>query len=322
VSRLDVPSVSVVIPTRGRPEIVEQSLRELLVDPATSEIVVVVVGSIDEAILTRWRAIDDRVKAIKAGDRAEHPMERGELPRDRGVMASSGEVILALDDDVVPRPGLVSGHARWHASDPRLVVLGYMPVSLDGAGSLAGTARFYGESYERACRRFAADPETILLGLWGGNYSLRRAHWLESTELPRVSAGYHGDREFGLRLRTLGLHAAFDRALRADHLYRRSLWALIENARSAGIGHARLLSAYPELTTNPAAAPPRARARTRLVSRATRSDLAWYLVSPALRAVVGVASSARIATLERLAIRALWQLSFDRGTREVGVEDV
>ena len=318
MSDLELPSVSVVIPTKGRLEIVERSLRELIADPATSEIVVVVVGGVGEAALARWRALDGRVRTIEAEEGASDAMERGELPRDQGVLSASGEVILALDDDVVPRPGLVSGHARRHASDHRLLVLGYMPVSRRGAAELTGTARVYSDSYERACAHFAADSEAILLGLWGGNYSVRRPNWLASQELTRIPAGYHGDREFGLRLRRLGLHAVFDPGLRAEHLYERSLDSLLEDARSAGIGHARLLSAYPELATHPATLP---RLPMRIVKRATRGEAAWRLASATLHTLASLASGGRLPTLEDTAIRLLWQLSFDRGLREASTGD-
>ena len=318
MSDLDLPSVSVVIPTKGRIEFVERSLRELIADPATTEIVVVIVRGVGGTACARWQALDDRVRTIEADEGASDVMERGAFARDQGVLSATGEVILALDDDVVPRPGLVSGHARRHASDPCLLVLGYMPVSRPKPGGLTGTARVYSASYERECARFAADSEAILLGLWGGNYSLRRTHWLASLELPRIPAGYHGDREFGLRLRKLGLRAAFDPVLRADHLYARSLTALVEDARSAGIGHARLLSAYPELRTYPGAAP---RVPMRIVKRATRGDAAWRVTSAVLHTLANSASGGKLPALEDMSIRLMWQLSFERGLREATASD-
>src|SRR3954465_5716163 len=60
-------------------------------------------------------------------------------------------------------------------------------------------------AYAAACRRFAAEPDHVLLGLWGGNLSMAREEFLRvgvKTEmsLPRGQ----DDREFGIRLYRAG----------------------------------------------------------------------------------------------------------------------
>ncbi|MEU7001280.1 glycosyltransferase [Nonomuraea sp. NPDC046570] len=46
--------------------------------------------------------------------------------RNAGLAAATGDVIHWLDSDVVPTPGAVEAHMRWHHLAPYLVVTGYM----------------------------------------------------------------------------------------------------------------------------------------------------------------------------------------------------
>src|SRR6266516_3733621 len=202
------PTVSVVMPTQGRSELIERSLTAALDDPATSEGIVVLDRSSEsdgsEAIIDRLTALDPRVRVIRTASRA--PGRRGQAARDEGARAARGELIVALDDDVIACPGTISGHARHHGGGSRLVVVGYMPVLLPASGRFGQpAARYYSSSYERECSRFRRDPDSILERLWGGNLSVGRADWLAAAELSRGRGGYHDDRAFGLALRELGL---------------------------------------------------------------------------------------------------------------------
>ena len=61
-----------------------------------------------------------------------------------------GDVLLLLDDDVVPAPGLVSGHAAHHAARDGLVVVGAMPVDLGPSEPRPRYPRaLYGADYAR-----------------------------------------------------------------------------------------------------------------------------------------------------------------------------
>jgi hypothetical protein len=315
--QIAVPTVSVVIPTRNRPMLVTRSLAVLVADPIASEILVAVDGDeLDEQFFARWTMLDRRVRVIRSQEREESITRGiGGHVRDAAAVKACGEVVLALDDDVIPTGGLVAGHARWHASRDHLVVLGYMPV-FDPASSLRKdnvTARVYSDSYERACRRFDNDSATVLTSLWGGNYSLRRDDWLASMELPRSRAGYHDDREFGLRLRELGLEPVFDRTLRAEHVYSRTLEQMLEDAESAGVGYARIRTKYGG--SLPAEEAFRSRAITRVLQTTARTMLGWKVISHLMLLMARGAASMKLPHVERAAASVLWQTAYDRGMR-------
>ena len=112
-----LPTLTVVIPTNGcRTEIMERTLPVLLAASATSE-VIVAFDADDPAtrrLVDSYARKDDRVRGIDAS-RPAGVDNRGQSAREAGVGVARGDVILALDDDVEPQPGLVSGHAGSRA---------------------------------------------------------------------------------------------------------------------------------------------------------------------------------------------------------------
>ena len=116
-------------------------------------------------------------------------------------------------------------------------MLGYSPVVVEPGASAetALTAALYGESYERSCRSFESQPEEILLHIYGGHMSMRRAACLHvGVFSEQFRERYHPDREFGIRCLKAGLVGRFDRSLVAFHHYARSLSDFRADARSGG----------------------------------------------------------------------------------------
>ncbi len=237
------PDVSVVIPTyRGR-DALRRSLPPLVADPSVGEIIVIVDGLDDGSV-------DDlrRLSLLHRKLRWEFVPNGGEMAaRDRGAELARGEVVLFLDQDVVAGPGLAHRHARLHAGSPHRVVVGYMPTAATGRPSF--TTRLYARDYERRCRGYETDPESILTHLWGGNFSLRRSDCL-AIRLRRPGFAqrerYHSDRELGLRCKQHGLVGVFDRSLRATHLHERDRAAFLQDSRSQGSSLARLHQLHSE----------------------------------------------------------------------------
>ncbi|HTX11408.1 MAG TPA: glycosyltransferase [Solirubrobacteraceae bacterium] len=228
-------TVSVVIATHGRRDKLRETLGPLLADPAADEIVVVDDGSTDGSL----EVLEDLA--------ATHPQLRPVSTRHRGRAAArqlgleraTGEVVLLLDDDVVATPGLVDGHARAHAGDDGLVVVGYMPIRLPACRRPGDASTYlYAGNYEGSCLACERDPSLVLTGLWGGNVSICRADAL------RVgmdsSFTYHEDRDFGLRCMKAGLHGRFDRSLHAEHVHARSVATLRRDARGQGAGRVKI----------------------------------------------------------------------------------
>jgi hypothetical protein len=297
--------------------VLQRSVPKLLADPATAELIIVIDrdDAETEAIIRRYADADERVRWTRAGRSAEPTLGREQVARDAGVRLAESPVILALDDDVEPGTGLVSGHASHHRRTDNQVVVGYMPVvpPASNRGGIRATAQLYADTYARECARFRSDPSTVLLGLWGGNFSVARHDWLLAANQGGASAGYHVDRELGLRLRRLGLTGVFDPTLRADHWYRRSLREMVNDARSSGRGAARLRDAYPETAMEPAR---QTRRGLRPLLWASGNPWGFKAEATFLRAVALVARACRMSATEYVCVRLLWRLGATRGHRD------
>ena len=298
------PSVSVVIPTYNRRERLPVVLEPLLADPAADEIVVVVDGSTDgsEELLLDFGRRDPRLRPVVIENRG---LARARLA---GAEAATGEVVIALDDDVLAAPGLVTGHARRHAGRDRLLVIGYMPVASRPRRPGEFARELYAREYERVVTSWETDPDSILRTMWAGNFSMRRADYVAmAPAVARVVTSYHEDLDFGLRCLAAGLSAEFDRSLRATHLYERGLEDFVKDARGSGTSrwivhreHGAEVGPYTEArawTDLPLFAQPLVRTGIRLPP-----------MRAATRAAVGLAGRLRLFNLERRLGGLLWRM--------------
>ena len=242
----DIPSVSVIIPTYRYASRLEATVRPILSDAATTELIVVIDGCRDGSL--------EMLEAIAADDARVVPVFVEHLGKSgRRVPASGaarGDVVLLLDQDVVAGPGLVRGHALHHRDADHLVVIGYMPTVDDmDEASVHAFTRLYTTEYESGCQQIDQRPELVLLQLWGGNVSLRR------DDCRRVGLDFryfgHEDQDFGIRCMKAGLVGVFDRALRAEHHHAQDASAFLWYSKMQGASrwqihhdHADVLGPY------------------------------------------------------------------------------
>jgi len=245
-----LPTVTVVIPTYMRRSMLPRVIGPLLNDGATSEIVVVVDGSTDGSL--------EFLRTLAEQDRRLRPVvtdHRGQCSAQQyGASLASSQVLLFLDDDVIPAEGLVSGHALHHRDAVDLLTVGYMPVVIPNPPTAADWVVLrYASLYERKIQQWMREPGSILCSLWGGNMSLR------ASQLTRVPIGrsdynlaYHGDLEFGLRCHKAGLRAVFDPNLRANHHYSRTVRQFLHDRATSAANralihrlHADLIGPFP-----------------------------------------------------------------------------
>jgi glycosyltransferase involved in cell wall biosynthesis len=214
-------TVSVVIPSYRRLDGLAPLIDAYRTEGA-DQIVVVLDGphaGWREALGSRADAPDVRVVEL-----AEN---RGlALARIAGLEGATGDVILAVDDDVQPLPGLVDAHRRFHRDGGDRVLLGYMPVTLPARrGRDASPTYLYARDYEIQAgvwRRSGSD--LILTSLWGGNFSLPRDLYERAERYkPSQRLEYNEDLDLGWRLRDLGAVAAFDDSARSAHHHQRGL---------------------------------------------------------------------------------------------------
>lgn len=235
-------SVSVIVATHNRRDRIGPLARAVLEDPATLELVLVDDASSDgtDAVIAGLAESDPRIVGLVCC------FARQLAALQAGVEIARGDVVLLLDDDVMPEPGLVTGHALRHRDGARQVVVGYMPVAAEMMDRAA--SRLYAAEYEATCERIEAGDTGVLDALWGGNVSLRRADALAiGLASAEFQLHYHADRELGYRLSAAGLAGTFDRALRARHLHRRDRDAWLNDARRAGAGLVELHATYPDV---------------------------------------------------------------------------
>jgi glycosyltransferase involved in cell wall biosynthesis len=235
----------VIVPTRGRSQLLARTIPPLLADHATLELLLVVDGADDETA--------ERAAASWGSDRRVIvlPIERsGEMgARQAGLDHARGDVVLFMDDDVAAGPGLVSKHLDRHSRQSDLVVVGYHPARLRACPSSADFATvLYAGEYERTCAEYQRAPASVLLRLWAGNFSMRaetcRRVGLAS---PTFTERYHPDRDFGLRCLDAGLDAVFDRRLWGAHLHSRTTNAFLTDSYNQGAGRMRVHTLHGDL---------------------------------------------------------------------------
>lgn len=244
-------TVSVVIPSIGRPVLAEVLERTLAQDPL--EVVVVADRNpqdVDRLVRDAGLDRDPRLTVLPG------PSRGVALARQAGVDAVTGDIVLLLDDDVVPLPALLEGHRRAHEERADLVVVGYMPVAPDLLAHHV-VARVYSADYEAECAMLDADPTRVLYSLWAGNMSLRRSDCVRVPQaVDTFLASLLEDQEFGFRCLRAGLVGRFDRSLVATHRHDGSVPAFLRNARAQALAAKSVAHQYPDLVEDALPVPP------------------------------------------------------------------
>ena len=202
-----VGSVSVVVPTYGRDEVLVQTIERFagLAGPA-GEIVVVDQtprhDAVAEAALMRLET-SGTIRRL----RLARPSIPGAM--NLGLLEARGEIVLFVDDDVEPLPGLVAAHREAHSSPADLVVGGQVLQPGEEPAALEG---------ERFEFRSSIAQETR--DAMGGNFSVRRAFALSIGGFDESFAGaaYRFESDFCLRARKAGARILFEPRASLRHL--------------------------------------------------------------------------------------------------------
>lgn len=197
-------SVSVVVPTRDRAASLERLLRELALQsypPERLEAVVVLDGTGDDsAAVASSLDVPYRV-TVRALDRVGVG-----AARNAGTAAATGDIVVFLDDDVVPRPDCVERHAAAHRRGSPCVALGYAPPVVDGSWWGLALRAWWEDHFTRK-----ADPGRTVR--WSDvitlNSSFRRSLLLEHGGFDEQFARRHEDWELGVRLVEAGVRLRY-----------------------------------------------------------------------------------------------------------------
>lgn len=198
------PSISVVVPTYQRVDRLGRVLAGLArqtVDPSTFEVIVVSDGSTDGT--DEYLARDDLPVPVVA---LRQPNRGPGAARNRGSDAARSDLVLFLDDDVVPAPDLLAEHLAAHDRRPDRVVIGPMlsPDDHEMSPWVAWEQRMLtkqydamnGGEYAATARQFytgnASLPRRHLRDVGGFDETLRRAEDVElAYRLDEMGVGFH-----------------------------------------------------------------------------------------------------------------------------------
>lgn len=198
---MPIPSVSVVIPTRDRPELLSRSLASVLAQTFVDyEVIVVDDGS--ETAVGGLACGDRRVRVIR------HPERRGaSAARNTGLVAAAGDWVAFLDDD-----------DEWHADKLAVQLNALREAGPDAVLAYCG--------YElkvtrtgKILERFTPDPVPLTVPsffrrtYFGCSMPLIRASSLHAVGGFDASLGGMQDRDLWLRLATCGRFVPVQRIL-------------------------------------------------------------------------------------------------------------
>jgi serine acetyltransferase/GT2 family glycosyltransferase len=202
---MNSPSVSVVIATYDRPELLRRLLVQLdaqTLDAGSYEVIAVDDGSkvdVREAL----RDLETRYAL-----RIERQANAGAaVARQRGVDLARGEVIVVVDDDMQVGPGFLANHLAKHTDD-RTVVLGRLRPDAKLA-EMPLFERFYARVLADKAEQYAAGTlEVRGHDVYTGNVSFPRELFLRAGGFDPEFRALE-DEELGIRLEKAGARFVF-----------------------------------------------------------------------------------------------------------------
>jgi GT2 family glycosyltransferase len=192
--------ITIVIPTYNRQKIVVETIERLL--PLGAPIIAV----------DQTPAADERLAAL--------PIRLLRLPEPSiphamnvGVGAAETDVVLFLDDDVIPSSRLIEAHAEAHRDPGVWAVVGQILQP----GEEPAHVRQPADDLEF---RFHADESRFVTNVMAGNLSIKRERFLEVGGFDEnfVGAAYRFETDFALRIVAAGGRILFEPRASIRHL--------------------------------------------------------------------------------------------------------
>jgi GT2 family glycosyltransferase len=279
-------AASVIVPTAGRPASLARCLAALGEQTVEEPFEIVVV---DDAPPGSPRAVvpsDPTVRVIEGGGRG------AAAARNAGAQAARGEVLLFLDDDLVPSADLVRRHLAHHVGGANVIAVGPSPPRPPRPGLVGSAVTLW---WEERFREMAESGVLVFSDVLSGNASIRRAQFLS---LGGFEEGFgtlrREDWHWGIRALEAGMAVEFDRDAVAVHEFVLTSEARLAAAFAEGRGDALLARQWPTvLHALPAV------------------DSSWHPKGAALALALQRQASRRIVmrtldALERRRLRGLW----------------
>lgn len=202
------PTLSIVIPTYGRESVLLDTLAGLagLAERADEIVVVDQTPGHEPETLARLGSLE------KEGVVRRFLLARPSIPAamNRGLLEALSEVVLFLDDDIVPQQGLVAGHRAAHARGGADLIAGRVVQPWQRAAT----------SEERDAAPFLSDVPGPRDEFMGGNFSVRRERALALGGFDEcfVHVAYRFEAEFASRLKRAGGTIRYEPSASLEHL--------------------------------------------------------------------------------------------------------
>ena len=270
-----MPSLSIVIPTLGRSAALPRVLAAL--EDQTRA------GTEAEVLLVYDAAAEDpgRPEAHRSVAVLQASVPGASAARNAGWRAARAPLVLFLDDDIVPAPGLLEQHAAWHRDRPQreFGVLGL--VRWSPRVRVTPFMRWLDTGLQ-----FDYDGIESVEVPWTHFYSCNTSVKREMLERSggfdqeRFPYGYE-DLDLGIRLSRLGFQLLFNRRALGWHEKVETLDTWRRNLRRIAVAERRFIDLYPEFRPyfyerfRSAAAAEPARGRSGSLARFVRPRLPW-----------------------------------------------
>jgi glycosyltransferase involved in cell wall biosynthesis len=236
-------TVTVAIGTHNRREILRKCLAALAAQTYPAEVIEVVVVDNESSDGTR-----EMVESFKAPYKLRYAWQknRAEDSSNAGAKLASGEIVVFIDDDVIPHPAMVEEHVKTHErSEGPVAVIGRLdwpagkPMSPFEAYACSSGALM-------ACHRIK-DPENVdFKYALHGNISFRREEFLKTGGY--TGEYYMADTVFAHRAKTeFGMSLKHNPAASADHVECAPFPLYLERRELCGAAAVTYVRRHPEL---------------------------------------------------------------------------
>lgn len=235
------PTLSVLIATHNRRQLLRRCLESLLVqdqDPETFEVIVADDGSDDgTAAMAEAFEAPFRLRVLA--------LERQRQPRtlNAAIEAAEGEIGLILDDDVIAAPALISEHVRAHREEPMTIGIGkIVQQAPDRRDWYCETqARIWNLHYDEFARR-----EATWVDCYGANLSaplaqIRAAGGMDTRLVVTL------DLELAYRLCAAGCKPRYLGQASCVHDDQKPRRKMLAGAHAQGVSHVELVRREPAM---------------------------------------------------------------------------
>ena len=293
------PALSIVVPTNGRPGPIRRLLRALTRQQHAPAFEVTIVA---DGVVPAATGVGDPGAWPYTVHVVTQPHAGAAKARNNGAARAASDLLLFMDDDVEPGPGVVAAHVAFHARQSRRIGTGELvPHSIHGGtigAALCGWWEVMGDALADPRHRFT------FRDVLTGHCSMSRRTFDEIDGFD-PSLRCHEDFDFGFRALERGFDIGFVRDAHAVHHDDSDLNKIVRRKFDEGIASVQLIAKHPRLFRSLVIGRPVVQGRVAKMVRnaAAGQSTVSSLIPPALR--LGM------RTFDALSMRDKWRVSLD-----------